>query len=97
MMANLLKHAANLAIASLDQRNFIPRIFGFLHQPDLGRSSMDGLHRSAVEMAVLRLSITITSLLIWPASNSYAPAQFGDVFFVGASADFYQISFGNMR
>src|SRR5208283_2674353 len=42
VMPDLFEHAANLPIAALDQRHFVPRIGGLAQQFNLHRS---GLHR----------------------------------------------------
>src|SRR5262249_38533784 len=90
-MPNLFKHPANLAIASLNQRDFIPRILGFSDQANLSRSSVDGLRPSALHAP--RPAADLSRL----ALDANAPAKLGDIFLAGAPADFYQVSLRHMR
>jgi hypothetical protein len=80
VMANLFKHAANLAVLALGKRDFIPRIVRFAHQPHLRRSGSDGMHEFRARLA----------------ADADSLAQFFNVFFLRQSRNFYQICFGNM-
>src|SRR5437763_5482913 len=43
VMSDLLEHAADLPVLALDQRDFVPRIFGFADQPNFCGSSLHAL------------------------------------------------------
>lgn len=81
MMADLFKHAANLAILALRERDFIPGIVGLAHQTYLRRSSA---HRA--QGFRTRLAADANSL-----------AQLLNVIFLRQPSDFYQICLGDVR
>src|SRR5262249_47624990 len=74
VMADLFKHAANLAVLALDQRQLVPGILSFANQPDLRRRGSHGLHVARSR----------------PAADPQAPAKLLNIFFGRLAADFYQ-------
>jgi len=80
VMANLFKHAANLAVLALCKRDFIPRIVRFAHQPHLRRSRSHRAH----------------GFRSWLAADADTLTQFFYIIFLWQSRYFYQICFGNM-
>jgi hypothetical protein len=79
-MANLFKHATDLAVLALCKRDFIPRIVRFAHQPHLRRSRSHRAH----------------GFRPWLAADADTLTQFFNIIFLWQSRYFYQICFGNV-
>jgi hypothetical protein len=80
MMANLLKHAADLAILALRQRDFIPRIVRLAHQTHLCRRRPYRTHAFRARLA----------------ANADSLAQLLNIIFLRQSCHLHQICLGNV-
>jgi hypothetical protein len=80
VMANLFKHATDLAVLALSKRDLIPRIVRFAHQPHLRRSRSHRAH----------------GFRSWLAADADTLTQFFNIIFLWQSRYFHQICFGNV-
>jgi hypothetical protein len=93
MKADLFKHATDLAVASFDERDLIPRIFLLAYEVDLGGRSLYG-KRTTLDAGLFLTALSGESRLRRQIDAGTQPI---DLFVRWMSADFHHVSFRNVR
>jgi hypothetical protein len=93
MKADLFEHATDLAVASFDQSDLIPRIFLFAHEIDLGGRSLDR-KRTTLDSGLLLAALSGESRLGRQIDTGTQPI---DLFVRRMSADLHHVSFRYVR